>query len=137
MAALTPTRTRPHWLFLAAFGFSLLEVVGGVVLSAATLNGQVIALTSFMAGTAMSLGLWWWTRDEAGKGLAHTLARVSFVGTGGLAFYAIVSYAIWAAGIPIELGIVRDGRMGEHFWLGPFTLVYATVCYVVMKWGKR
>lgn len=135
---MTPSKcepeNRPHWLFLAALAFCILEVIGGVVLSTLlVLNGTVVALTSLTAGIAVSLGLWWWTADEGGKGIMHSMARVAFVATAGLAFYTILTYVLWASGIPLDLGVVQAGRMGEHYWLGPFTLAYSVVAYIVLK----
>jgi hypothetical protein len=133
----TPTRTHPHWLFMAVLGFAVLEVLGGLLFTAAVVHGGVIALTAFMAGVVVSLSLWWWTSNEAGRGVAHVAARLSFCAVGGLAFYSNVTYVLWAAGVPLDLGIVRDGRMGEHFWLGPFTLAYAVFAFVVLKRRPR
>jgi hypothetical protein len=132
-----PLQTRPHWLFLGAICFALLAVVGGTMLGAVTRDGRIIANTCAMSGVVVGLGLWWWTRDEAGRSFMHAAARINFAAAGGLALYISLSYALWAADIPLELGIVRDNRMGEHFWLGPFTLVWAIFAYVVLKSGKR
>ncbi|MDY0749104.1 hypothetical protein SNE35_31700 [Paucibacter sp. R3-3] len=128
---------QPHWLFLAAFALCLSAVVGGSALGAYLKDGGVIVLTCFAAGGVVALSLWWWTMDEAGKGAVHTLVRLSLAIIGGLAFYANLTYGLWAAKVPLKLRIIDEGRMAEHFWLGPATLVYAVFCWLVLRYRAR
>ncbi|MDY0748076.1 hypothetical protein SNE35_26485 [Paucibacter sp. R3-3] len=128
---------RPHWLFLTALALCLCAAIGGSVLGAYLKDGEVIVVTCFAAGVAVALLLWWWTAEEAGKGAGHTLARLSLAIVGGLAFYANLTYALWAAKVPLKLRIIEEGRMAEHFWLGPATLVYAVFCWLVLRQRAR
>jgi hypothetical protein len=121
------------------FAAALLEVMGGVILGSYFHweDGRVTALTILFAGAATSLLLWYWSRGVKTNGFLDTMVRVSFCGCGGLAVYANLGYALWAAGVPLELGVVRDGHMGEHFWLGPFTAAYALFCWASMRYSSR
>ncbi|WP_077034470.1 hypothetical protein [Pelomonas sp. KK5] len=132
-----PVSTRPHWLFLTAFAFCLCEVVAGALFGAYTRNADVIVTTCLVAGVLVALSLWWSTRDEAGKGLLHALVRVSLATMGGLAFYANLTYALWAAKVPLRLRLIEEGRMAEHYWLGPATLVYAVLCWIALRYRAR
>lgn len=37
-------------------------------------------------------------------------------------------------GMPLELGVVLNGRMGAHYWLGPVILGYCVATYAALKW---
>lgn len=83
----------PRRLLLTSLALSSLELIGGITLSIATADGRIIALTALAAGVVVMLGLLWWTRHEAG-GL---LLRLSFAGSGGLAFQSQPSpCGLWA-----------------------------------------
>lgn len=122
--------------------FFALAALGGGLLGLTLKHGTFIALACLSAGVSLSCFLW--TREsryEDRTKLNHALAA-GFALTAGLALYANVAWALWALGVPVDIGTVRDGRMGEHYWLGPFTLLYAIACYTALHWpsnpqGKR
>lgn len=66
--------------------------------------------------------------------LRHPLAkalRLGFTVVVALAVFSNLSFLAWIAGLPLEMGGVKQGKMAEHYWLGPITLVYA-----VIVWGQ-
>lgn len=120
----------------AALGLAVISGIsgiGGLILGFHFQHGGFLAMACLMTGVALSSGLWWnETRREIPNASLHLLV-LSFALVSGLALYANLSWAIWAAGFPMEIGTVKDGRMGEHYWLGPFTLVYAVFCYAMLR----
>jgi len=63
----------------------------------------------------------------------YGVLRLSFSGVVGLAVFSNLAFVVWAAGSPIALGVVERGQMGEHYWLGPFTMLYAILIRIVLK----
>lgn len=57
--------------------------------------------------------------------------RLGFAVTVALAVFSNLAFFAWIFGLPLEMGVVRKGKMAEHYWLGPITLVYA-----VILWGQ-
>lgn len=98
-------------------------------------HGGYIAFGALFGGVTLSCYLWIrTTRTFALKGQLDFLCALSFVLVAGLALYSNVAWALWAIGVPVDIGTVRDGRMSEHYWLGPFTLAYAAVSYGALRW---
>lgn len=64
--------------------------------------------------------------------LDHFVAA-TFSMAAGLALYLNVTWALWAAGMPVDVATLRDDRMGEHYWLGPLALAYAVACYATLR----
>lgn len=114
----------------------VLIVMGGLPIAVELHHGGLVALTCLFAGGVLSCYVWW--REAANEDrsrLDHCLAVMTAL-ICGLALYANLTWALWAAGVPIDIGTVRDGRMGENYWLGPFTLVYALACYCLLHWRQ-
>lgn len=125
-----------RWAAIVVGSLSAIMVPGGFLLGHMLQHGGYIAASSFYAGIALTCYLWWRESFTEGRTLTSHLMAFNFALMGGLALYANLSWALWAAGVPVDLGIVRDGRMGEHYWLGPFTLIFAVFCYAVLHWPK-
>lgn len=114
--------------------FFVLATIGGFPLGVVMRDGSMLAIASLSAGIALACGLWWsWAREPILFKDLNVIALVSTTLTAGLALYSNLSYGIWALGMPMNIGTVANGRMGEHYWLGPLTLVYAVVSYLIMK----
>jgi hypothetical protein len=113
-----------------------LVVLGGAPIAVELHHGGLMALTCLFAGGVLSCYVWWReAAHEERSMLDHGLAFVTSLMC-GLALYANLTWSLWAAGVPIDIGTVRDGRMGEHYWLGPLTLAYAAVCYGLLHWRE-
>lgn len=117
------------------FGVS---VPGGLVLGTALQNGDFFAITCVDAGLSLAFGMWWYlsARPEylsQFKGI--TLAGACLIS--GLALYSNLAYLIWITGAPLSLGIVHSGKMAEHFWLPPATLLYAVFVFYGLKRGSK
>lgn len=112
--------------------FALLTSIGAAFLGSYLHHGGYIALSCFAAGLTLACALWWRESKHEARSLLTHLTAFSFAMTAGLALYANVVWALWSAGVPVDIGTVRDGRMGEYYWLGPFTLVYAVFCYIIL-----
>lgn len=95
-------------------------------------NGGLVAWGCLFAGCSLALFL---ASRELFNGPEHWSIRVmalSYVGGAGVALYVILAWALWALEAPMAIGTVRDGRMGEHYWLGPAVLCYAIFCYALL-----
>ena len=115
-----------------------MTALGGLFTGLALRNGDNLALGSLAAGIALSGYLWWryaW-RDEFVRGL-NILVLITFVATAGLALYANLSYLLWWLGYPMSIGTVAAGKMQENYWLGPFTLLYAVVAWISLRFYSK
>jgi len=95
--------------------------------------GQLFAWGTFIIGLCAGGYTWAHSARWNLSGALMRAMRVVLSAIVALAVYSNLSFAVWAAGLPIDLGIVRNGRMAEHYWLGPITLVYAVVMWVMVK----
>lgn len=59
--------------------------------------------------------------------------RLSFGIVVFLAVWSTTSYALWAMGVTLTIGMIERGIMGEHWWLGPACIVYAAFIYAQLK----
>lgn len=112
--------------------FSVLAALGGIIIGLPIGHGGYIAISCLMAGIALSCAIWWRESKNTGHSNTKQMIVASFALASGLALYANLVWALWALGVPVDIGTVRDGRMAAHYWFGPFTLVYAVICYVVL-----
>ncbi len=123
----------------AAVALGILQaliVAGGVPIAIELRHGGLMALNCLFVGGTLSCYMWWREASYEDRSvLDHLLASMTALMC-GLALYANLTWALWAAGVPIDIGTVRDGRMAEHYWLGPFTLLYALGCYCLLHWRE-
>ena len=117
--------------------YAALSTIGGLVLGFAVQNGTYIAVGCLMAGVALSCSLWWLFTREKELSVWDVIGRIGFAGSAGLALYSNLAWGLWALGVPMDLGTVREGRMGENYWLGPATLAYAVFCYATIRWPSK
>lgn len=111
---------------------SALAAAGGVLLYSAGIANDVAA-PCFFAGLTLACLIWWHQSQHTARRLLEHLAAANFSAMAGLALYANLVWALWAQGAPVDLELATNGQMGEHFWLGPFTLVYAGLCYLAVR----
>lgn len=98
------TTTRRIWTGLAAF--AAVEVVGLVLL--ATVHhepGKLYALGCLSGGFALAFGLLAYYPPS--QALNAQICRYAFAASAGFAAYTIASWALWAAGVPIDIGMDR------------------------------
>jgi hypothetical protein len=111
-----------------------LVTLGGFALGLALRHGDMLALSCLTAGLALSCYLWWtWAAEPVLRKGLNLIVLVSATATAGLALYSNLAYGVWIAGLPLSLGTVANGKMAEHYWLGPFTLAYAALNYAMLK----
>ncbi|WKB50532.1 hypothetical protein [Eleftheria terrae] len=114
-----------------------LSSTGAFVVGLIGARGDALAWACLSAGIALSSLMWGRYQPSRQDSLLGRLACASFVLCSGLALYTNFAWALWALGMPMSLGAVEDGKMGEHDWLGPFTLAYAAVCYGIWKGSSK
>ena len=113
--------------------FASLAVIGGVIVTAAFLMAGVAALTCLMAGVVLTCFIWWRETKHEPQDLFYYLGAFSFAMAAGLALYANLVFALWAAGIAVETGAARNGVMGSYYWMGPVALLYAIFAYALYR----
>lgn len=111
---------------------SLLISLGCLITGLLLGDGALNALGCLFSGVTLASYLWV-TKPQGHQ----TLLYAVFSLMAGLALYANLAWILWALKLPMDLGTVRDGRMAEHFWLGPATLVYAVICYAAHQLDVR
>jgi len=127
--------SRPIVFTLGAF--CGLATLGGFELGFSLWQGDYIAIACLSAGMTLCSYLWLTlTKNKSHKGV-EWFCLLCFVLASGLALYSNLAWALWALNVPVNIGTVRDGHMGENYWLGPATLLYAVICYVVLKKQAR
>ena len=103
------------------------------------MNGGSITWPLFLA--CIALGIYSYRRtDELGRALSQfwrIAMRINFAVMVTLAAWSCSSFALWASGVELDIGIIKNGLMGEHYWLGPFTLIYAVFCYAMLRMQDR
>ena len=103
------------------------------------MNGAFITWPLFFA--CVLLGGYAYRRtDELGRTMSQFLRvamRVNFAIMVTLAAWSCSSFALWASGVEVDIEIIKNGLMGEHYWLGPFTLIYAVFCYAMLRMQDR
>lgn len=124
------TTARRVWTGLSAF--ASIEVVGLVLLAPGYPEpGKLYAIGCLSAGFALASGFL--AYYPASRAFNTQVCRYAFAASAGLAAYAVAAWALWAAGVPIDIGTVRDGQMARHFWLGPAVLAWAVVAWVIYR----
>ena len=122
-----------RFMALVLGAFIAMAWLGGLILGLTVNDGNMIAQACLFGGVGLSLLLWWYfTGQRENQNLIRVASVAIFSLTAGLAFYGNLAWILWALGFPMEMGIVRDGRMGEHYWLGPAVAVYAACCYYLL-----
>lgn len=100
--------------------------IGGFVIGFSIPSGMYLALACLNAGLFLAVFLWQHlVPDDRFRRPNGGLALVMFSLISGLAMYSNLAYLTWILGFPLSMGIVESGRMGEHYWLPPATLLYA------------
>ncbi|MEX3555938.1 MAG: hypothetical protein VB131_04880 [Burkholderia gladioli] len=95
------------------------------------IEGEVNALALFILGIAAAFFLL--GRCVPGRTLATQWIRYLFALIGGTAANVILTWALWAIGLPIVNGTVQRGLMQEHYWLGPGILAYAVIVWLFYR----
>ena len=99
--------------------------------------GTMTAVACAYAGLLVACAMWcfqtWRGLAQASLFLIALVASLSF----GLALYGCAAFLLWALGLQISLRIIEDGRMGEHYWLGPSMLAFAVASYYWLQLLKR
>lgn len=119
----------------AAIGiFFSLAAIGGFLLGILARNGDFLAIACLSAGVALACALWWfWGQEPIMFKSINLIVLVSATTSAGLALYSNLVYGIWALGWPMSIGTVATGQMKGLYWLGPFTILYALLGYLLMK----
>lgn len=118
------------WTGLSAF--SVLEVIGLVLLASVHPEpGKLYALGCLSAGFSVACGLL--AYYPASRARDTQVCRYAFAASAGFAAYTITAWALWAAGVPIDIGTVRNGQMSQNAWLGPAVLAWAVVSWVIYR----
>lgn len=63
------------------------------------------------------------------------LLRGAFAVCVFLGVWGSLTYALWLAGVPLKIGTIERGIMGEQWWLGPFCLIWAGLAYTQLRRG--
>lgn len=114
-----------------------LAAIGGFLLGFTLWQGDFVAIACCASGITLSCFLWLkFVSHFQPKGAEH-LSLLSFVGVSGLALYSNLVWSLWALNVPVNIGTAKSGHMAENYWLGPFTLIYAVLCYVVLTFSHR
>ncbi len=50
-----------------------------------------------------------------------------------LAVWCCSAYALWLAGVPLKIGTIERGIMGDQWWFGPLCLIWAGLTYVELR----
>lgn len=98
-------------------------------------RGELHALALFIVGGAVILFLL--ARTEPGTWFGTQVLRYLFALMGGTAANVILTWAFWAAKLPIMNGTIRLDLMAENYWLGPSILVYAVVVWLSYRGSLR
>lgn len=101
------------------------------------MSGHFWAWGSFIVGLMCGGYAWAFTARYSSRSLIDKVMRVGFSANVALAVFCNLAYMLWIAGMPLEMGIVKDGRMAEHYWLGPFTLIYAVVMWFTLNKSSK
>ena len=98
-----------------------------------SLIGQIDALACVAAGASVTFLLLAITKP--GTALSTRVNRYLFAILGGVAGNVILTWGLWAVGIPIMNGTVQRGLMAESYWLGPAVLAYVVIVWLVYRAG--
>jgi hypothetical protein len=116
--------------------FAVFAAIGSAFLGAVLSHGGYVAMACLLAGVGLASYLWWREAHRETRTLGNHIVALTFAIAAGLALYANLTWGLWMTGVPMELGTIRHGRMYEHYWLGPLTLLYAIVCYALLRWSE-
>ncbi|CAE6794968.1 hypothetical protein R70006_05029 [Paraburkholderia domus] len=111
---------------------SLAGLVGGLVFQHGQWTAIGVVFFGLLAACLVTIKT---QRAVTGKGFDYS--RWSFVAATGLAAYVNSAWILWACGVPLAIGTVQDGRMGENYWLGPVAIVYAVLTFLVYAVVRR
>lgn len=104
-------------------------------------DGLALAWACWLAGGAWAGWAWrraarWLPADP--PDVAVFMAG-AFAAMAGLAAVANLYWLLFAAGAPLDLSAARAMLLAEQFWLGPVTLAWAGICWVlfrgVLRWA--
>ncbi|MQA40617.1 hypothetical protein [Rugamonas aquatica] len=108
-----------------------MSALGGLMLGIRARSGAFLAIACMSAGFALTAGMWWHlSRNPSYRRQFMGLTLLSVCLVSGLALYSNLVYLLWGIGLPLDIGTVKAGKMGNAYWLPPLTLRYAVVCYV-------
>ncbi|WP_423383564.1 hypothetical protein [Burkholderia sp. LMG 32019] len=97
--------------------------------------GEINALALFVVGGAVSFLLL--ARTTPASSLSTQFSRFMFALMGGTATYVVMTWGLWAVGVPIVTGTVKRGLMAENYWLGPAILAYTVVVWMAYRGALR
>lgn len=118
-------------------GLSFCSFIGSLILAPINPDGTYYAVACLTAGVVLSCFLWWWTTRRGAVRGFNLLLAFTFAGTSGLALYTNLGFALWYLKFPLNLGIVHDGKMASHVWMGPGSLAYALFSYGILYFYTR
>lgn len=74
-----------------------------------------------------------WQKNWGCAGLIGKLVRIAFSVMCGLSFWVISTYILWLAGINLDIGTVKNGKMSENWFLPIVTPAWTLALYWVAK----
>ncbi|WP_175816928.1 hypothetical protein [Burkholderia diffusa] len=126
-------------IWYALSGLCVVEAAGMAILAPSwkggTVIGEINALALFVAGGGVLFLLL--ARTTPAVSLSTQLMRLMFALMGGTATYVLLTWGLWAAGVPIVTGTVKRGLMAENYWLGPSILAYTVVVWMAYRGALR
>lgn len=135
MKFLSKQVARKIWYALCAL--SIAETVGLFMIAphwyGGAIAGEIHALACLAAGAGVTFLLLAIT--EPGTALSTRVNRCLFAIMGGLAANMILTWGLWAIGVPMINGTIQRGLMAENYWLGPAVLAYAVIVWLFYRAG--
>lgn len=99
-------------------------------------SGFVTAWASLAAGIACCAAMLVWQLPRMTTAVTALMGLAGSV-LCGLATYANLAWLIWKFGFPVDVGSFAEGRMGEHYWLGPLLIAYSVALVASLIWWSR
>lgn len=134
-----PKKETARRIWYALSGLCVIEAAGIAILAPSwkggTLIGEINALALFVVGGAVSFLLL--ARTTPASSLSTQFSRFMFALMGGTATYVVMTWGLWAVGVPIVTGTVKRGLMAENYWLGPAILAYTVVVWMAYRGALR
>ena len=70
---------------------------------------------------------------RAGDGVGRVIPRVMCGVMVMLSVWSVAVYALWLADVPLKVGTIEEGKMGENWWLPGVTVIWAALSYRALR----
>lgn len=100
------------------------------------MNGIVLVWTVLLVGAAGGMVAWRMTGRWPCADRLDRMLHGIFASLVALAIFSCLAFAAWALGLPLSLGSVANGTMGDLYWLGPVSMIFAALLGNMLRNGS-